>query len=64
MCGLRGEIFWLRLEAALWVIHYFHVVRVACFPDKANAPLVIDSNAVLPLPVAREFLQSVARRNF
>ncbi len=36
---------------------------VAVGPDKAHAPLVVDADAVLPLSVAQQRLQAVARRN-
>jgi hypothetical protein len=44
------------------VIHNLNALRFAIGPPKANTPLVIDPNAVLPGAVAGEFLQSVPRR--
>jgi hypothetical protein len=32
------------------------------FPSKTNSELVVDPNAVLPFPVASQFLKTVARR--
>lgn len=45
------------------VINDFNVVGVAVPPVKADAPLVIDANTVLPRPVAFELLEAVARGN-
>jgi len=45
------------------VIHNLHVVRMAAFPPKADAPLVVDSNAMLPLSLCFEGLQPVTRRH-
>jgi hypothetical protein len=42
------------------IVHDFHVGRVAICPHKAEAILVFDANAVLPLPVAFERFQVVA----
>lgn len=36
------------------------VVRVAVAPPKADAPLIVDANAVLPDAIATEFFQSIA----
>lgn len=38
-----------------------NVVRVACAPREAKAPLVVDSNAVLSHPLAFELFESVGR---
>jgi hypothetical protein len=32
-------------------------------PSKADSPLIVNSNAVLPLVMAGQFLQTVSRRN-
>lgn len=45
----------------LMIVNDFYV-RHAIVPNKANAPLVVNSNAVLPSTVSRKLLQSVARR--
>jgi hypothetical protein len=42
------------------VIHDLHVVGVALAPYEADAPLVVDSDAVLTLPVAFQRLQLVS----
>jgi hypothetical protein len=44
------------------VIGNFNVSRVAILPDKANAPLIVYANAVLPGSVATQFFQPVCRR--
>src|SRR3989338_8542988 len=46
----------------LMIICDFHFVGVATTPDKADSPLVVDSNRVLPFPVASQRLQLISRR--
>jgi hypothetical protein len=46
----------------LVVIHNLDFIRVPVTPRKANAPLVIDADAVLALPIAFQALQSVSRQ--
>jgi len=45
------------------VVDDFDVLGVAALPAEADAVLVVDADAVLPLAVARQFLQSVAGRD-
>ena len=44
------------------VVDDFHIVGIASLPSKADAPLVIDANAVLTLAVALECLELVTGR--
>jgi hypothetical protein len=44
------------------VIHDLHIVGVAVLPAKADAPLIIDANAVLSLSIPSQRLRPVARR--
>ncbi len=44
------------------VIDDFHVKRMASFKTKTNAPLVIDTDAVLPASVAPQCFQPIIRR--
>jgi len=44
------------------VIHDLNVVRIAVAPGEADAPLVINSNAVRPGPVAFQQFKLVSRR--
>jgi len=44
------------------IIHKFDVERVAFFPHETDAPLIVDPNAMLPLSVAFQLFQPVARR--
>ena len=37
-------------------------MRIAVLPPKANTPLLIDANTVLPDPITFEFLQTIAGR--
>src|SRR5947207_11479294 len=45
------------------VVHDLHAVGVAVLPDEADAPLVVDANAMLPRPVALQRLEPVAGRH-
>jgi len=45
------------------VINDFNVCEVVAAGREANAVLIVDSNAVLPLAVALELLQAIPRRN-
>ena len=45
------------------IINYFYVKRVTVFPTETNAPLVVDSNAVLSFTASLEALQPIGRRN-
>jgi hypothetical protein len=45
------------------VVHDFDVNRTDAGPDKADAPLVIDADAVLTLPIAFQRFKAVARRS-
>lgn len=47
----------------LVVVNDFHGIGVAVTPDKANSPLVIDTDAVLPYAVALEGFKPVPRRD-
>jgi hypothetical protein len=44
------------------VIDDLDVPGFAVPPNKANAPLLVDPNAVLPLPVAAQGFQAIAGR--
>jgi len=45
------------------IVHNFDLVGVAFAPTKADSPLVIDADAVLPLSVALESFKPIARRH-
>ena len=45
------------------VIHNLDLARVTAFPPKADAPLVVDSDAVLPFALAFKDLKPVAWRH-
>ena len=47
----------------LVAIDDFDIVRIAFLPEKADAPLLVDSYAVLTFPITGEAFQMVARRN-
>ena len=42
------------------VVHDFYVTGAVIFPPKTQPPLLIDSDAALPSPIAGQKLQSVA----
>jgi hypothetical protein len=44
------------------IVHDFYIMRIAGTPSEANAPLVIDPDAVLTGPVAFQGLKPIARR--
>jgi hypothetical protein len=45
------------------VVHNFHFVGISVAPHKADAPLIVDANAVLPSPVPVESFQAIASRS-
>jgi hypothetical protein len=45
------------------VVHDLNFVRIASIPDKADAVLIIDANAVLPFPVAAQSFQMISWRD-
>ena len=45
------------------VVRDFHVVCIAVTPSEANAPLVIDADAVLALSVPRQLFEPIAGRH-
>ena len=44
------------------VINNFNLLCMAIYPYEANAPLVVDANAVLPRAVTAQSFEPVARR--
>jgi hypothetical protein len=45
------------------IVHNLYVVGVAFSPNKTNAPLVIDTDTVLPFAVTLQWMKSVAARH-
>jgi hypothetical protein len=45
------------------IIDYLHLIDVALFPNKADAPPVVNSDTVLACPVALKKFKAVSRRN-
>src|SRR6266850_3707086 len=45
------------------IIHDLDIVRITLRPGKADPPLVIDTNTVLPLPITLQSFQPISRRN-
>jgi hypothetical protein len=46
------------------IVDDFDFVRIAIFPAKTNAPLLIDSNTMLAFAVTTEGFEMIARRDF
>lgn len=44
------------------VVHNFNPIRAIVVPDKTDAPLVVDADAVLALAIPHQHFQPVARR--
>jgi len=44
------------------LVHDLYVVGVSFAPPKADSPLVVDPDAMLPCAFPREFLEAIARR--
>src|ERR1039458_7854213 len=59
----RFDGFILISSRVLVVIHYLNVMRIAVTPGEADAPLVIDSNAIRPSAIALQQLELVSRRH-
>jgi hypothetical protein len=51
------------MDVLLVVVGDLDIVRVAVLPPKADAPLIVDVNAVLPGSIPFELLQAIARRD-
>jgi len=49
-------------DSPLVIVDDFHVIAVAIAPDKTVAPLIIDSDRVLPLPVSSKRFRLIPRR--
>jgi hypothetical protein len=45
------------------VVHNFNRIRAPGGPGKANAVSVIDPDAVLPVPISNQSLQTIPHRN-
>lgn len=46
------------------VVTHFDPVGVAIFKSKADPPLIVYGNRVLPLPVSEEWMQAITGRHF
>jgi len=44
------------------IINDFNIKGVTVSPLETNAPLIIDSNAMLPASISRKLLKAIARR--
>jgi hypothetical protein len=45
------------------IIDNLNLTCVAIFPDKTNAPLIVDANAVLPNPITPECFEPIVGRH-
>ena len=57
----RRSVFHLY-DSPLMIVDDFYVIAVAIAPDKTDAPLIIDSDRVLPFPVSSKRFQPIPRR--
>ena len=55
--------FIVRLDGVSVVIHNLNVMRIAVTPREADAPLIVDSNAICPRTVTLQQFKVVSRRN-
>lgn len=44
------------------VVDYFNFVGIAVFPDEADAPLLIDTDAMLSFAISRESFEVITGR--
>jgi len=44
------------------VVHNFHVQGVTATPDKTDAPLIVDTDAVLSMAIPTQGFQMIPRR--
>jgi len=45
------------------VIRYLNIMRIPVTPSEANAPLIVNANAVLTGPISLELLESIPGRD-
>ena len=45
------------------IVHDFYIIEIAVSFNKAYAKLIVDANAVLPLPIAVQRFKSIRGRN-
>jgi len=45
------------------IVHDFDIMSISVAPSKADSPLIVDTDAVLPASVPRQFLQPGCRWN-
>jgi hypothetical protein len=55
-----GAIF---ISTLLVIIGYLHFVGITMLPAKADAPLIIHPNTMLPVTSTPQFLEPIARRH-
>jgi hypothetical protein len=48
------------MSRPLVIVGDLHLVGITLAPFEADAPLIVDANAVLPGPITGEFLQTIA----
>ncbi len=57
------SVFLGAIKSSLVVVDYLDVSCVSIRPFEANAPLIVDTNAVLALPITLQSLKLVSRRD-
>ena len=65
-CQVFARVYWSYFghKFLLVIINYFNVVCVPFMPHKTNAPLNVDTNAVLSFSITRQQLKAVRRWDF
>src|SRR6185369_12584034 len=58
-----GKVAFCHIVTSLVVINDLDVTGIIALPYKTNAPLLVDPDTMLPLPVAAQRLQIIRRRN-
>jgi hypothetical protein len=51
----------MLMLASSVIVGELYLMRFAIAPDEADPPLIVDADAVLPLPVAAKHLQPITR---
>jgi hypothetical protein len=46
------------------VVNNFDIMSVSGFPNKTDAPLIVNTDAVLPFPIARQRMEPIPRGYF
>lgn len=59
----RIQLLTYHAESPLMIVYDIHIIGIALFPTEADAPTIIDPDAVVSLPISFQSLQAVRRRD-